>query len=95
MLPDEYYRVISVLLLKIRGTGAQEKELANLVPAVHSSPFSPKQMMAYTCGMEGAIRVLAQYMKNMSKPTKIQQVFTSSNNILFLTADITNEFVVC
>ena len=61
-----FMRDISLLLPKVRGTVAKEKELSDLISSVSNSPFSPRQMKAFTRGMERVIKVLSQHVKNLT-----------------------------
>ena len=87
---------IAELLPRIRGSGAEEKELADLIGSVQKSPFSPNQMANYIRSKEKELKLLAQYLKNMSGEPKITDTFsTSENEIIAMTTDAQYKYVVC
>ena len=93
-----FMRDISLLLPKVRGTVAKEKELSDLISSVSNSPFSPRQMKSFTRGMEQVIKVLSQHdiVKNLTTNSNIRQAFTSSDDdILSLTVDFNHVYVLC
>lgn len=87
---------ISELLPKIRGSGAEEKELADVISDVYSSPFSPTQMANYIKSKEREVKLLSQYLQNMSGEPKIKNAFSSSEcEVLALTTDFQYDYIVC
>ena len=87
---------ISDLLPKIRGRGAEEKELADLIGDIKKSPFSLDRMATYIRDKDKEIKLLTQYLKNMRGQPKIVDVFpTSENDIVTMTTSDEYEFVVC
>ena len=87
---------ISDLLPKIRGSGAEEKELADLIGDIKKSPFSPDRMATYIRHKEKEIKLLTQYLKNMRGQPKIVDAFPiSENDIVTMTTSDEYEFVIC
>ena len=87
---------IADLLPKIRGSGAEEKKLANILSNVHKSPFSHDQMDEYIKSKDKELQLLTQYLKNMRGASKILDSFsTSKKNVITLTTDTQYEYVIC
>ena len=68
----KFSKDLTQLLPKIRSSGAEESELANLIASFHESPFNSKEMEKYLQGKVREARQLAQYIKNTSKDPKVQ-----------------------
>ena len=87
---------LSAMLPKIRGQGAEEADLAELIASVQSSPFNPKDMEKYLKGKSKEIKQLSQYLKNMRKESKIELLLPSRDgDLTALTSDDDVEYVAC
>ena len=62
----KFSKDLAAILPKIRGQGAEETELAELISSVHASPFNSKDMDKYLKGKCKEIKILNQFIKNMS-----------------------------
>ena len=62
----KFSKDLAAMLPKIRGQGAEETELAGLISSVHASPFNCKDMDKYLKGKSKEIKILHQFVKNMS-----------------------------
>jgi len=87
---------LAAVLPKIRGQGAEETELADLISSVHASPFNSKDMEKYLKGKNKEIKQLGQYLKNIRKESKIELFLPSRDGDLgALTSDDDIKHVVC
>lgn len=92
----EFVEKLSELLPKIRGTGAEEKDLADLVLSIHKSPFNSKELTSYVKRKGKELSQLVQYLKKVSIEPKVQHVFSSEGRDLsVLTTDYQYEYVIC
>ncbi len=80
----------SVLLPKIRGDGAEEAELADLMRESDSSPFSPIQLSSWLKGKEKEEQLLASY---LSKLEEARFEFIPENSLDALLIDF--DRVIC
>lgn len=91
-----FSKKLCAILPKIRGQGAEESDLAELISSVHASPFNFKDMEKYLKGKNKEIKQLSQYLKNMRKQPKIELLLPSRDgDLMTLTSDDDIEHVVC
>lgn len=91
-----FVKELSSILPTIRGGGAEEKELAELISSVERSPFNSKETIKYLHGKSKEINILAQQLKNMSKEPIIKFAFPDTDcELSSLTVDDEFEHVVC
>lgn len=65
-----FMKKLSTVLPRIRSSGAEENELAELISLVSESPFSTTERVKFLRGKDKEIKQLAQYIKNMSNEPK-------------------------
>jgi hypothetical protein len=91
-----FSKKLCAILPKIRGQGAEESVLAELISSVHASPFNFKDMEKYLKGKSKEIKQLTQYLKNMRKEPKIELLLPSRDgDLMTLTSDDDIKHVVC
>ena len=91
-----FSKKLCAILPKIRGEGAEESDLAELISSVQESPFNFKDMQKYLIGKNKEIKQLTQYLKNMQKQPKIQLLLPSRDgDLTTLTSDDDIEHVMC
>lgn len=79
---------IADILPKIRSTGAQEKELADMISDILSSPFSPERMKKYIRNKDKEIKLLSQHLKFIKQGEKcVKDCFAQNNDLVTLTLD--------
>ncbi len=92
----KFMKKLASILPKIRGQGAEEEDLANLISSVHASPFNFKDLEKYIKGKSKEMKQLSQYLKNMQKVPKINLLLPSRDgDLMTLTSDDEIEHVFC
>ena len=87
---------LSLLLPRIRGSKADEKELADLIYFIETSPFSSQLMEKYLKGKGREIKQLSQHLKNLERQSAIKFDFQSTScDLEMMTTDDEIEYVVC
>lgn len=64
------------LLPRIRGEGAEEKELAEIISHINESAFSPEHVEKFLKGKKKEVQVLAQHLTNIRNETADKCIFT-------------------
>lgn len=91
-----FSKKLAEILPKIRGQGAEEIDLADLISSVHASPFNFKSMERYIRGKSKEIKQLSQYLKNIRKVSQINLLLPSRDgDLMTLTSNDDYEHVVC
>ena len=90
-----FSKKLCAILPKIRGEGAEESDLVELISSVQESPFNFKDMQKYLIGKNKEIKQLTQYLKNMQKQPKIQLLPSRDGDLTTLTSDDDIEHVMC
>ena len=92
----KFSKDLAAILPKIRGQGAEEIELAELISSVHASPFNSQDMDKYLKGKNKETKQLGQYLKNIQKESTIEHLLPSTDGELgVLTSDFDIKHVVC
>ena len=93
----DFVSKLSDLLPRIRGAGAEEKELADLVSSVEKSPFYSEEMTKFLRSKDTETKVLAKLVQQMAKVPKIGFDFPNSTecNLDTLLLDDQVKHVVC
>ena len=75
----DFVKKLSALLPNVRGALIDEMQLADLLSSVQKSPFNPKSLRTFLEIKSKEVKQLGQYMKTVSKESKILRGFQNSD----------------